>query len=84
MGNRIWVHMVDQNEGVKDFPWVLSVSNKQSSALGVSIFLALNHLFWEESRVNREKERGGEIDLQPPNLQVLPSHDDLVERVENR
>jgi len=30
--------MVLQKEGVKDLPWVLRVSNKQSKALDVSFF----------------------------------------------
>jgi hypothetical protein len=36
IGKRIWVDIVLQKEGVKDFPWLLSVSNKQSRALDVS------------------------------------------------
>ena len=35
MGNKICRHTIDQNDGVKLLPWVLSVSNKQSSALEV-------------------------------------------------
>jgi len=36
IGNKIWEHIVLQKDGVKDLPWVLSVSNKQSRALDIS------------------------------------------------
>ena len=54
IGNRIWVETVLQKEGVKDLPWVLSVSNRQSRALDISSTFHIDQV-----------ERG---DLQPPDL----------------
>lgn len=69
MGKRIWRQTSDQNGGVKPLPCALSVSNKQSSALAVS-------------RGPWGTLKG--IHSQPPDLEVLAGHDDLVERAQDR
>jgi hypothetical protein len=94
IGNRICWHTIDQKEGVNPLPWVFSVSNKQSSALYVS----RGHLLRRQARKGgspgsgevrtrwsgKENKEWIESDLQPPNLQILTRHDDLVKRTQDR